>query len=249
MLAAKPFALGVFLLATCRAPDESVVVASRPDERTAAATRAPGPVERFELATTAHMPSHFADAVAIHAAIIRGSIPDARHAASALLATREEFTIAEWAPHVYAMNEAAAAVERARTLEDAGERAAELVRTCGDCHTAVGAKLHTVVTDPPAADADDATRMRRHAWAVARLFEGLVIPSDEIWARGVEAFVDLPVCRSEPTVEADAAAMAWARETILTQEIAAQNARTSIERAKVYGAILPTCAACHGAGC
>jgi cytochrome c553 len=249
VVASRQLAVVGFLIATCRGPDEPVVVASRPDDAPKeAAAREPGPIERFALATTVHMPSHFADVVEIQSAIIRGSVMDAHRAARDLLATRGNVTIAEWAPYVFAMNEAAAAVDRAATLEDAGVRAAELVRTCGDCHSAVGASLATVVTDPPVGD-DDAARMRRHRWAVARLFEGLVIPSDDAWVRGAEAFVELPACASEPSVERDAAAISWARETILAQEAAARTARTSVDRARVYGALLPTCAACHAAGC
>lgn len=239
-------------VATCRAPEEPVVVAAPADAPHPADhedAKGKGPVERFASATTVHMPSHFADVVEIHGSIVRGALPDAHAAARDLLATRGNATLAEWAPHVFAMHDAADRVARSSTLETAGANAAELVRTCGDCHAAVGARLSTAVSEPPAADADPATLMRRHQWAFARLFEGLVIPSDEAWLRGVDAFVELPACDGEPSVERDTNAIARAREVVRSQEAQARAARSSIERARVYGAMLPTCASCHAAGC
>jgi len=76
----------------------------------------------------------------------------------------------------------------ARTNEAAAQAAAEVARTCGDCHAANDVPLRdrfVVMQRPPADD------MRRHmaglAWTTLLLWEGLVGPSDEAWTAGAES--------------------------------------------------------------
>ena len=91
--------------------------------------------------------------------------------------------------------------------------------------------------------------MQRHAWAFNRLWEGIVLPSDESWTLGVSAFVELPECEDHLSVEADRNAIARARELVAASSVAARSAASREARARVYGQMLPTCAACHAAGC
>lgn len=237
-------------IAACRGPEEPSIVVE-PAHGTAERARPQqlGPLERFEKATTVHMPAHFADVLEIHGAIVRGALGEAQAAAKDLLANRAEATLADWAPYVFAMNDAATEVARAGTLEAAGLAASELARTCGDCHLALGVRIAPHESDPPAVDSEPDAIMRRHKWAFDRLLEGIVTPSERAWSRGVAAYVDLPPCSNDPSSERDIAVIARVRETARAAESGARNAHTLVERAQAYGALLPTCATCHDAGC
>jgi cytochrome c553 len=208
-----------------------------------------GPVERVRRATTAHMGAHFADILEIHTSLVHGSLADAKVAARALADDRPDVMLEEWAPFLFALRRSADEVARARSLDDAAVHAAALARTCGDCHAAQGARLELVATQPPARSDDPAARMQRHAWAFNRLWEGIVLPSDESWTLGVNAFVELPECEDRMSSEVDRTAIERAREIVTASEAAARAATTRDERALVYGRMLPTCASCHASGC
>lgn len=232
----------------CRGRDET---AGAPPAATAGASPrrsgdATGPVARVAKATTVHMPSHFADVMALHGALLRGDLEQGHAAAAALLAERESLVLAEWAPHLYEMESAARAVTQARDVATASAAAAELAGSCGACHRALGAALDDgrALTAPPS-DGDTESVMRRHAWAFDRLWEGLVLPSDRAWAAGAAAFVALPECPQPPTEERDDGAVRRAREALQTLEQRAREAQTPEQRVQVYGAMLPTCSGCH----
>jgi cytochrome c553 len=209
-----------------------------------------GPVESVERAATIHMPSHFADVLEVHSALIRGSVADARSAAAQIVEERPSVMLESWAPYIYATHDAAKAVSIAIDLPTASSAAAELARSCGACHAAQAARLSRApVSPPPTDDGDDGASMRRHKWAFDRLWESLVLPSDASWKAGVDAFVELPTCAQDFSGEQDAAAIRHARETVKSLERAARDATTLEQRAAIYGALLPTCASCHASGC
>ncbi|MFO0636429.1 MAG: hypothetical protein U0168_26665 [Nannocystaceae bacterium] len=241
-------AIAALVLVACRGRDETAAGTPPATTPTAASARSgdAGPVARVAKATTLHMPSHFADVMALHGALLRGDLEQGRTAAAALLAERESVVLAEWAPHLYAMEAAAREVTQSRDVAGASMAAAELAGSCGACHRALGAALDDArALTPPPSDGDTETVMRRHAWAFDRLWEGLVLPSDRAWTAGAAAFVALPECPQPPTEERDDGDIRRARETLQTLEQRAREAQTPEQRVQVYGAMLPTCSGCH----
>lgn len=209
-----------------------------------------GPVASVERAATVHMPSHFADLLVVHAALIRGELADARAPASRIVEDRPSVMLESWAPYLLATRDAAHEVTVATDLATASMAAASLAGSCGECHTAQAARLTPAAGAPPSDDdTDDGALMRRHAWAFDRLWEGLVLPSDAAWQKGVDAFVELPACADDLSGEQDRDAIRHARETVKSREQAARNAATLEARARIYGELLPTCATCHAGGC
>ena len=174
-----------------------------------------GPVERVKRATTGKMGAHFGDVVEIHTSLVHGALDDARKAARELADDRPDVVLEEWAPYLLALRGTAEDLGRAGSLEEAAPLAASLAKTCGDCHEAQGARLELIPGAPPPKSDDNAERMRRHAWAFNRLWEGLVLPSDESWRLGVDAFVELPECEDSVSAEADRAAIADRKSTRL----------------------------------
>jgi cytochrome c5 len=208
-----------------------------------------GPVESVERTATIHMPAHFADLLEVHSALIRGSVVEARAAATEIVAERPSVMLESWAPYLYATHDAATAVSTAVDLRASAAAAAELARSCGACHAAQAARLSRTPVSPPPDSGDDRASMQRHKWAFDRLWESLVLPSDAAWKAGVDAFVELPSCADDLAGEQDREAIRRARETVRSHEQAARKATTLEERALIYGALLPTCATCHASGC
>jgi hypothetical protein len=68
-------------------------------------------------------------------------------------------------------------------------------------------------------------------------------------SRGVTAFVELPACHDDMSGEQDTAVLSRVRGTVRALEAEARDARSTAERVKIYGALLPTCATCHAGGC
>ncbi len=241
----------LFATLTPGCPDSSDSSAGADDPPKSAREPKPlGPVESVVHTATVHMPSHFADLLEVHTALIRGSVGDARAAATKIVEERPSMMLESWAPYLYATHDAATAVSLAVDLPTAASSAAELAQSCGACHAAQAAKLvRTPVSPPSIRDGADGALMRRHEWAFDRLWESLVLPSDASWKAGVDAFVELPTCADDFSGEQDREAIRRARETVRSQEQNARNATTLEERAKIYGALLPTCASCHASGC
>ncbi len=87
--------------------------------------------------------------------------------------------------------------------------------------------------------------MRRHEWASERLWEGLVVPSDEAWSIGIKT-----LAKSEFPEEVLALGGAEARGS--ARELArllakAQPTMPLDERSALYAELLLTCGTCHRA--
>ena len=99
-------------------------------------------------------------------------------------------------------------------------------------------------TAKPTAGATTEQRMKRHAWATERLWEGLIVPSSVAWNAGANALVDSPF-------PDDVLGRGVAARTAATDfKILADQApfkKTVEERAALYAELLVTCATCHRA--
>jgi hypothetical protein len=191
-----------------------------------------------------HMKEHFAAASELQRAIARGHLADARGQAQWLI-DHDEPALDGWQPFVDEMRAAARAVVQAADLPAAGALASRLGRACSRCHEARAAVV-TFAWEPPADDAPALqVQMKRHQWAAARLWEGLVGPSDEMWGEGTGVLATARLDTALVTGGAprgDVAALA-----AKVRELAGR-ARTVTghdERATLYGELLSTCAGCH----
>ena len=139
------------------------------------------------------MSAHYGQVHAIQEAVIAGNV-DATRAPARWLSTHEgsEFPPAAGAALEAMRNEARIMLQQrdillvARTLGRMGV-------ACGSCHAALNAEVAFPAIAAPAATAAGREHMLRHAWATARLWEGLAAPSDPLWSAGVEALTSLPL--------------------------------------------------------
>lgn len=196
-----------------------------------------------EIGVRFHMYRGFDLARAIERLLVRGAIDDARALAAALAAMPAPPPVEAWARQIALVTDRAAALAAAPGLDEACRRAARLAEACAGCHAATGA---TPAFDaPPGAPADHPTlaaRMARHRWAADRIWEGVIGNAERPWRAGLEVLATTPLPFSR--LDADRTALASGLQQLASRARAEARAATSA-RARLYGELLVTCAACH----
>lgn len=191
-----------------------------------------------------HMREHFAAISELQAAIARGHLDDAK-ALAAWLGSHDEPHQEGWEPFVTELKSAAKGVEQAPDLPTAASLAARLGRACSKCHEARGAVVTFEWTPAPDNGPTLAAQMKRHQWAAARLWDGLVGPADALWQEGatVLATTRLDTAQAAKGSErADLPVLAAQIRKLATRAIVVTDHDA---RAKLYGELLSTCAGCH----
>jgi hypothetical protein len=198
----------------------------------------------------ARMQDHFTAVTQIADAVVDGDLDAARETAVSFLEHRSEGLPPGWPEHVARMRDAAQRVVDADELDAAAAATGTMLASCGSCHVALGARPQFLPTHEPTPRDTAAGEMERHQWALARLSEGLIGPSDEMWLAGAERLVVSPVCATAAAKEVgDPVAVRKMAQRF--DELAGRTRRTSeLEgRGRLYGEMLSTCAACHRSGC
>ena len=193
------------------------------------------------------MITHFDLALEARDLAIVGDLPAFRAAAEDLagLQPARDLPDALWLQFGPMRWEARAAAD-AGSVEEAARGAAEIARTCGDCHEANAVDLGSRFTlgGPPPAGSE-----RRHmaglAWASRLMWDGLVGPSERTWYVGAEGLVELGALPEGiegrvPHHEVEAAS-----ERLRGLGGAAAEAVTAAERVDVLADVWSGCAGCH----
>lgn len=207
----------------------------------------PPPLPRVDAAPVEvreHMRAHFGAVADVERAITRGLLDRAREDARYIV-EHDEPSGAAGAPFVAEMKRAAQAVIDAKDLPTAGASAAVLGRACSRCHEATTAVIAFAWEPQPEPDGTLRVQMQRHQWAAARLWEGLVGPSDEMWTQGSEALAAAELdalAAARGVARGDVQALAGHVRELATR---AKTLRSGDERAALYGDLLSTCAGCH----
>jgi len=194
-----------------------------------------------------HMHEHLARVTTMQEAVIRGDVEAAveparwiaDHQETAGLPVGQEAVLAD-------LKKEAAVVAEAKDPKHAATATAMVVSYCGTCHAA--AKITAAIPEPakPVAEAGVSAHMMEHQWATDLLYQGLVMPSEERWQKGLSAMQGTPL--SEKDLPKDAA---------LTKEIVAlekrvhemaANAKKATDigtKVAFYGEYIGGCAGCH----
>ncbi|HEY5934859.1 MAG TPA: hypothetical protein VIU61_09495 [Kofleriaceae bacterium] len=200
------------------------------------------PPARFErdVVMRYHMHQNFDLVRAVERLLIRGKLADARQLATSISWAPDEPAHGPWVTHAVTVRERAAAVAKAKTVDDAIAKTAKLGAACGNCHGELGVSpsfehLPKLPADKPTVEA----RMQRHRWAADRLWEGVIGNADKSWIAGLDLLAAAPL--DQPANRA-----AYARQL---QRIASQarqpNPGPLTDRATTYGELLVVCARCH----
>jgi cytochrome c2 len=203
---------------------------------------------QLDPARAALMKAHFAGAIAVQDAVIRGDLAAATPAAAALAKAPAPANLpAAAAPHVTALKAAASRAATATTLSAASNEVASMFATCGACHASAGTRPALPVPSPSAVGGV-VGHILDHQRAIDQMLQGLVLPSSTLWRHGADALKVAPLHRSElprdaaltrDVIAAEKRVHGMADEAIATTEPAV--------RARQYAQILTTCAECHSA--
>lgn len=197
--------------------------------------------------TRGQMLSHFDLALEARGLAIRGDVDEFRRV-SADLAELEPAhdlpaeVILQLGPMRWEAREAA----RARSPEAAARGAAEIARTCGDCHEANEVPLadrFTLGGPPPAGSAG--RHMAGLAWASRLMWDGLVGPSDRTWYTGAEGLIELGALPEGIEAYVGTAQVQDASARLRSLGESARTARAADDRVPILADVWSTCADCH----
>jgi mono/diheme cytochrome c family protein len=195
--------------------------------------------------TNQRMWSHFLAAADVQAAVIRGDL-EATMEAATWLAEYDEPGLPDGAEaFLRELQRAAARVIEATTSEAAGAATGRIAAACGSCHREFYPGMETTkLVEPPPGEGDIAAHMARHGWAADRLWDGLALPSNAAWEAGADAFAGVPLATDDLAFDNPEGVRALANRTHELGRRAGLETEPSL-RARTYGELLSTCAACH----
>jgi len=195
-----------------------------------------------------HMHEHLTRISMIKSAIVAGNLEGVDEPASWLA---EHETVAglpkEFESYVIQMKSHARRVIDAQNLVSAAKSVSEMAKTCGNCHLVNEINLEFGDDRMPRMDVEDVvTHMQRHQWAMDRLWEGLIGPSDTAWHRGADMLIDAPLLPSDVTTAVDDVAEISniARRIHALGGIGTET-KTPDARSELYAEILGLCSRCH----
>jgi hypothetical protein len=192
------------------------------------------------------MRDHDAHGAAMRDAVARADLAAAKREARALTEIRVDGLVgAEGGEALEAMRAAATSLAAASSPAEASRSLAEVARSCGGCHAQLGGPRPTVAPLPEEAPGV-VPRMRRHEWAVARMWDGLVVPSGAAWRVGANVLAEAPL-EPEPARSPSQSLPAITTVATSVRDLArkARSAESGADRSALYGELIATCAACH----
>lgn len=205
------------------------------------------PPEPAEVA--AHMSEHYSRALDLQRAVVNGDMEAVEGTANWLAEhSKMSGAPASWDPYLAEMRAAAEVAAGAPDLYTAAKATARVGAACGDCHKGHGATVKFSIEGALAEGGDAEAHMNRHVWASARLWEGLVVPSAEVWQMGAKALDEVPLVPEELTDDDEV--MTEVQLTANRVHELGAGARQALDpdmRAATYGELLATCSRCHKA--
>lgn len=190
----------------------------------------------------AAMERHFEEAEEMRSAALRGEVDTVREVANAFAARMSESTYPEpWGPAVERLENV---LRAATTVDDATKSAgliAEVGASCGNCHAAneVPVKLDWPI------EPDPEHRMDTFAYSTELLWLGLIVPSNEAWERGAEAYHAALSCEDFESITLGPFHDSLCSSVKATGS-AVIHAKTPDARERAFADVVSTCAGCHG---
>lgn len=202
--------------------------------------------------TSALVPVNFRSPVGLHAmqgarirdGVARGDLDTVHDGSRALL--QLILSTEQPAPQT-TLGEVVAVTRRLEATEDlptAARTFAVLAERCGACHAAFGGP-RSLPSATPRDTGGVVGRMRLHQWGAARLWEGLVAPSEEAWKSGAAVLADAPLALQLPARVTDAPEIDRLGAFVHELGLEARASTSPRSRIEVYGQLLTTCSACH----
>ena len=208
-----------------------------------------GPSSSPESQTPAvyHMYDHMARAAAVQQAVVMGHLDAARGPAVWLDNHLQDDDLpGNTVAYVAQMRTAAGQIALAPTVEEAGVHLGEMGVACGACHQALTLDVQVNWRPLPPSDGEVEAHMIHHQWAMDRLWEGLMGPSDEAWKAGADALSEPGLHISRTTAEAGRRHRAESWDALAHRLGETANSGLSApEKAELYGELIGACYGCH----
>ena len=194
-----------------------------------------------------HMHEQLARVTTMQEAVIRGDIEAAveparwiaDHQPTAGLPIGQESVLAD-------MKKQAAVVAEAKDSRNAATATAMVVSYCGTCHAA--AKITAAIPEAPRPVADPAVAAHKmdHQWATDLLYQGLVMPSEERWQKGLAAMQGTPLTEKDLPKDAKLTKEIVALEKRVHEMAGKAKTATDLgTKVAFYGEYIGGCAGCH----
>lgn len=218
------------------------------------------------------LPDGFDEAMRDHAklsidardALILGDLPRARQSMRELAFFMEHTPYPEGGKEIAGLTEELVGqVRRGRDLEEASMAFARLSYTCGQCHHALN-RGPPMKLDPVPEGHDITSHMRRHYWAVERMWEALLADSPRTFQRAARVLAEAPLQGDQvPDAETPAGATRLGFEVhdlAFAAAVEGSNAAddyvpepgerraarpTTRGQAEIFGQLMVTCHQCH----
>jgi hypothetical protein len=188
------------------------------------------------------MRAQFNDLRDIEGMLLDGKLEDAKARAFFLTKQADDPGLASLAAQSQAVTDAATSLGEARNIPEACRRMAKVAGACASCHVHFPKPLRPPPErEPETAQPAPPDRVKLHAAAADKLFEGAVLGDLRRWREGVDALT-----ASTVPGRADLASRLQDRARGALAEVQSGSS-TAESRAAVYGEMLVTCAECHAA--
>jgi len=197
---------------------------------------------------TKEMHANLGKITEIERAVIRGDLEAAVEPAKWVVDHQETAGFpANTGSYVADMKKFAANVAGAKDATGAANSTAMMISYCGACHEAAKVKVAFPEVKAPTWTRGRSAHMQTHQYALDLMYQGLAIPSEDQWKKGLEAL------KTAPLADAD-----LPKDSALTKEIVANETKVHDQAEKalkvsdmgtkvaIYGDVLRECATCHG---
>jgi mono/diheme cytochrome c family protein len=193
-----------------------------------------------------HMKEHFDKVAVVHEAVLRGDLDSVREPAKWLAEHPSDQGLPpKSATQISAMQTAAKRAAEATDLKAAAAAAATMASTCGTCH-----RTNEVTPKMPEPKAPSGTgtaaHMLAHQQAVDYMYQGLIVPSDELWNKGADLLRSAPLAKEQLPADPKLTEEIKAFETKV-HELAGRARKASDPKSRVttYAELIGDCAQCH----
>lgn len=188
------------------------------------------------------MERHFEEAEEIRTAALRGEVDTVREVSVAFAARVAESTYPEpWAPSVTRLEHVLQAAAEVDDMRKGAALVGEVGASCGGCH-----RDHEVPVERRwPLEPDPEHRMDSFAYATELLWLGLVVPSDEAWARGADAYHAALSCEDFESVPVGPYHVSQC-SSVRATGASVLGARDDAARARAFADVVLHCASCHG---
>lgn len=193
------------------------------------------------------MDAHFEDVGLARDAVLRGDLSAAHASASAVMGRIPVRELpARLRDREADLSRALRRLAGAPDLYAAGESLGEVANACAACHQQAGVKIPDGALSPSTGGAGVKAEMARHGYAAGRLWTGLVLPSEAAWQEGAAIFRAASlVPAGDPATSTLPQGAAELEVSVHDLAATAASATDATGRARAYGQMLATCAACH----